>query len=353
VQVWDLDAGRKVHEATGAQVLAVGGRPDGTLLGLLVQGGPVQVWALAPPRPVCTLEGWVERVPFHTNAYDERASFSPDGKLVARADFQNELRVWDAVSGRRLWGQRFEAGQQLKKVAFSPNGRRLAVQVSEPVAKGEQPGKYPADLRLHDAVTGQVVLTLKRPGEFTAFSPDGRLLVLREWDGRREVKDKDDFFAALAAQRYVVRVVDAADGTERATLRPRGGTPYDVACSPDGRHVAVADWDMKQAEVTVWDLTTGQQVSTLRGYHSLVGALTFSPEDGRRLVTGGHDETVRLWDPITGEEVLTLRGHLGKVKRLAFTRDGRRLISVGEDHTARVWDARPVVEGPDPAADPH
>jgi WD40 repeat protein/serine/threonine protein kinase len=349
VQVWDLDAGRKVHEATGAQVLAVGGRPDGTLLGLLVQGGAVQVWALAPPRPVCTLEGWVERVPFHTNVYDERASFSPDGKLVALADFQNELRVWDAVSGRRLWGLRFEG--HLPPVAFSPDGRRLAVQVSAPVAQGEQPDKYPADLRLHDAVTGQVVLTLKRPGELKAFSPDGRFLVLREWDGRREVKDKDEFFAALAAQRHVVRVVDAADGTERATLRPRGRTPYDVACSPDGRYVAVADWDMKQAEVTVWDLTTGQPVSTLRGYHSLLGALTFSP-DGRRLVTGGHDETVRLWEPLTGEEVLTLRGHLGKVKRLVFTRDRRRLISVGEDHTARVWDARPMAEGQDPAAGP-
>jgi WD40 repeat protein/serine/threonine protein kinase len=349
VQVWALDAGRKVHEATGTQVLAVGGRPDGTLLGLLVQGGPVQVWALAPPRPVCTLEGWVEQVAFRSNAYGERASFSADGKLVALADFQNELRVWDAVSGRRLWGLRFEG--HLSPVAFSPDGRRLVVQVSAPVAKGEQPDKYPADLRLHDAVTGQVVVTLKRPGEFKAFSPDGRFLVLREWDGRREVKDKDEFFAALAAQRYVVRVVDAANGTERATLRPRGRTPYDVACSPDGRHVAVADWDMKQAEVTVWDLTTGQPVSTLRGYHGLLGALTFSP-DGRRLVTGGHDETVRLWDPLTGEEVLTLRGHLGKVVRLTFTRGGRCLISVGEDHTARVWDARPMAEGQDPAADP-
>jgi WD40 repeat protein len=168
-----------------------------------------------------------------------------------------------------------------------------------------------------------------------------------------EVKEIKDLFDALSAQRYCLRVVDAADGTERATLRPRGRTAYRVACTPDGRYLALADWDSdrKPGEVAVWDLTTGRPVSTLRDYHRFLGALTFSP-DGRRLVTGGDDGTVRLWDPFTGEEVLTLRGHLGKVVRLAFTRDGQRLVSLGEDGTARVWDARPMGEMKSPTPGP-
>jgi WD40 repeat protein/serine/threonine protein kinase len=348
VQVWDLEAGRMVHEATGQQVVALGGRPDGTLLGLLVQGGPVQVWAVAPPRPVCTLEGWVEQ-PRVGNAYDDRASFSPDGRLVALADFQNELRVWDAVTGHRLWGQRFE-GRNLLRIAFSPDSRRLAVQVTVQLAPGEQPTQFPADLRLHHAVTGEVLHTLRRPGEFEAFSPDGRFLLLREWDGQLKIEGKHPF-EGLIAWRRVVRVVDAADGMERATLRPRRGTAAEVAFSPDRRHVALAVWDMKRPEVAVWDLTTGRAVSTLRDYHSFLGALTFSP-DGRRLVTGGDDGTVRLWDPFTGEEVLTLRGHRSRVKRLAFTRGGRHLVSLGEDRTVRVWDARPIGEMKSPTADP-
>jgi WD40 repeat protein len=342
-QVWDLEAERMVHAAASRQVLALGGRPDGTLLGLLVQGGPVQVLTLTPPRPVCTLEGWVEKLQ-HGNSYGDRVSFSPDGRLVARADFQNELRVWDAVTGRRLWGQRFEAGQQLQKVAFSPDGRRLAVQVEMPVAPGkEEPTQFPADLRLHDAETGELLHTLTRPGKFEAFTPDGRYLILQQRDGELKIEGKHPF-EGLTAWRRFVRVVDAADGTERAIVHPRQGTAAEVAVSPDGRYVALADWDLKRPEVAVWDLTTGELVSTLRDYHRFLGALTFSP-DGRRLVTGGDDGTVRLWDPLTGEEVLTLRGHLGKVERLAFTRDGRRLISVGDDHTARVWDARPMAEG--------
>jgi WD40 repeat protein len=345
VQVWDLEAGQMVQAVTGRQVLAVGGRPDGTLLGLLVQDGSVQVWNLTPPRPVCTLEGWVEEVR-RLNVYEDRACFSPDGRLVALSDFQDELRVWDAVSSRRLWNVRFEA-KGLHPIAFSPDGRRLAVQVPAQVAPGEQPDQYPADLRLYDAATGQVMLTLSKPGEFQRFSPDGRYLLLRQWDGRPEAEGKD-FLAALAAQRFVGRVVDAADGTERATIRQPGRIAYQMACSPDGRHLALADW--KRQQTTVWDLTTGRPVSTLRGYHSVLGALTFSP-DGTRLVTGGDDGTVRLWDPITGEEVLTLRGHLGQVERLMFTRDGRRLISLGHDGTARVWDARPMGEGQDAATD--
>ena len=62
----------------------------------------------------------------------------------------------------------------------------------------------------------------------------------------------------------------------------------------------------------------------------------FSP-DGRRILTGGHDNTARLWDAATGRELLTLRGHTEPVRSVAFSPDGQHLLTGSTDKTARVW----------------
>ena len=51
--------------------------------------------------------------------------------------------------------------------------------------------------------------------------------------------------------------------------------------------------------------------------------MAFSP-DGRRIVSGSYDKTVKVWDAATGQEMLTLKGHTA-VYSVAFSPDGRRI----------------------------
>lgn len=72
-----------------------------------------------------------------------------------------------------------------------------------------------------------------------------------------------------------------------------------------------------------------------------VRAVVFS-HDGRMLVSGGEDHTLRLWDVQTGAELMPpLLGHTSGVWAVAFTPDGRRVVSGSADTRVRIWEVQP------------
>jgi WD40 repeat protein len=70
-----------------------------------------------------------------------------------------------------------------------------------------------------------------------------------------------------------------------------------------------------------------------------VNDLGFS-SDCRRIVSAGHDRTVRIWDFDSGQELLTLSGHSHPVMEVSLSADGRCLTSIGSDGTVMIWEAR-------------
>jgi WD40 repeat protein len=50
----------------------------------------------------------------------------------------------------------------------------------------------------------------------------------------------------------------------------------------------------------LWDAQTGQEILTLKGHSDRVWSVAFSP-DGKRIVSGSVDETLKLWDSQTGQ----------------------------------------------------
>jgi WD40 repeat protein len=107
-------------------------------------------------------------------------------------------------------------------------------------------------------------------------------------------------------------------------------------------------------KLEVWRLAWGTRAPTLllSGHVGPVDALAIS-SDGRWLLSGSHDNTVRLWDLTSGSELRCLAGHLGCVRSVALAEnalaenEGRlrygdqytllRLLSGSDDHTLRCW----------------
>jgi DNA-binding beta-propeller fold protein YncE len=109
-----------------------------------------------------------------------------------------------------------------------------------------------------------------------------------------------------------------------------------VAFSPDGKRLVSGSWDQT---LKVWDVQTGQEALTLKGHTAFITSVAFSP-DGKCVVSGSYDKTLNVWDTQTGQQTLTLKGHTGSVSSVAFSPDGKRLLSGSRDQTLKVWDAR-------------
>jgi hypothetical protein len=111
----------------------------------------------------------------------------------------------------------------------------------------------------------------------------------------------------------------------------------EIAFSPDGRRIVSGSEDKT---LRLWDAQTGQPIGQpLKGHERGVTSVAFSL-DGTRIVSGSEDKTLRLWDAQTGQPIgQPLQGHEDRVQSVAFSLDGRRIVSGSEDKTLRLWDA--------------
>jgi WD40 repeat protein len=116
-----------------------------------------------------------------------------------------------------------------------------------------------------------------------------------------------------------------------------------VALSPDGKAVLSGS---KDESIKLWNVVTGEILWTAESHKRGVNAVTFSP-DGKTALSGGNDGKLRLWDVETGKQIGIMRGH-GRdydeygngVLAVAFSPDGKTALSGSMDFTAKLWDVK-------------
>jgi serine/threonine protein kinase/WD40 repeat protein len=333
---------------------------------------------------------------------------------VAKADLSLDLCVpKPGETDRRGWEWRYLHGRThadlstfkdhhtwVYSLAFSPDGRRLAVGAGAPLFMSSHPGT-PGHLKVWDLASGKRVLelegkTLSVTG--LAFSPDGRRLLVESYDPQAQRPEAALALNAAAGQELLrlpeyrllsnrcflrrgkagdVTIADAETGKEIGTLK--SDVPMGVCSDAEGRRLTtltsdgtLACWDAAtcrllrkvgklqhageahnlvlsadgrllalnhasgHSRIDIWDATSGQHRQTVRAANQ-VESVALSP-DGRYLAYGGQDRTVRILDTSTFEERMVLRGHRGPVISLAFSPGSERLASGDWYGTVKVWD---------------
>jgi WD40 repeat protein len=161
-------------------------------------------------------------------------------------------------------------------------------------------------------------LAFSRDGKYLASADDGGTVKL--WDGNRLRDQQEEIH------------------TFRAWV-PHVG--FVMAFSPDGRRLAAGG---EKRTVKIWDVQTGKELQSLEGHSGDVCAVAFSPDpEGRWVASAGEDSTVKIWDSLAGTFVRNFRGHTSLVTSVAFTPDGRHLVSGSRDGSVKVWDVSQIV----------
>jgi WD40 repeat protein len=291
-------------QGNSGPVWAVQFSPDGKTVAMAIDDGDVKLWEAGARRVRATLGE--HRGPVWA------AAFRGDGKVFATASDDGLVKLWDPTTGKEVSEPlRYPQGQDrgsFRAVASSPDGKRLVT--------GTRDGR----VTVWDVDSGAVAFTSDKGHAgivvSVAVSPDGKTIASGSGD-------------------KTVKLWDAATGQEQQTLKNPEGGVYSVAFSPDGKTLATGGWDKK---VRLWEVGPGTNSANFAGHKEDVWSVAFSP-DGKTLASGSEDKTVKLWDVATGRELATFRGHEGAVYAVAFSPDGKTVASGSRDGTVRLWDA--------------
>ena len=76
-------------------------------------------------------------------------------------------------------------------------------------------------------------------------------------------------------------------------------------------------------------------------HQNCINSVTISP-DGKYIVSGSSDKTIKIWDIKTAECLNTLKGHSNYVSSVTISPDGKYIVSGSYDGTIKIWDFKNV-----------
>jgi WD40 repeat protein len=393
-RLWDVETGQELVTLQGhmSKVVCLDFSPDGRLIATAGDDETLRLWDAETGEPLMMLEPEVGNL--------QSVAFSPDGRrlaaactdiviyeltgggprslsgrgywvrdlayhpsrpLLAAKTRDPEVVIWDLATRRER--QPYKASFEAASLAFSPDGRHLAItprwrfdpRLDGPpllllnAETGERRAEFPGvffcnacfdpagarlatgeldgTVRVRDVASGRVLCEVKHSGTISglAFLEAGRLLVATELGG-----------ALLSINPNDGRVI-------RRVVFPGGITS--LVPTPDGARIAVVDLTgrVRIANLPGFAITAELPRDDVSASASGFEIVLKPSGDGRWLATGA-DHRITLWNARTLRKRFNLPDYEGMVLALAFAPDSSTLAVAGGRELISLVDLPPIVD---------
>ena len=266
----------------------------------------------------------------HDKAWVQQA-FTPAANLLACADEEGTIVVWNTQSGREQCKLKHQLKylphdqSRITLLEFSPDGRFLLSQefcgMSArlwDVEHCEEIHEFPGD----------------KIGDVGGFSPCGSYVAC----GGEEAPD---YMLWDVSRREISAVIQGEETTSSS------GEYFKFAFSPCGSYLACGG-ELKQPEIVLWDIKQRQihkRISLPAEYNNMM-ALAFSAcgkylAGGMWWQSGFKKVPIHLWEAETGKQITTFLGHPTDIQGLAFSPNNEFLASTSFDGSILLWDLKP------------
>ena len=332
----------EILKAHTSYVRSVAFNHDGTMIVSGSGDNTIRVWDVSTGVCLSTLKG-------HTGDINSVA-FNHDGTKIVSAsgdffDFSNRgdntVRVWNVSTGVCLSTLKGHT-RSVNSVAFNHDGTKVVSASSDKT------------IRVWNVTTGECLSTLKGHTSSinsVAFNADDTKIVSASNDKTIRVWNVSSEVTVLIIKNIASTYIDdqaSEDGFNSVALSPDGTkivSASGVTIFEESRSIWGPDVIENNNAIRIWDISTGECLSTLKGHTSSVNSVAFN-HDGTKIVSGSNDETTRIWDVSTGVCLSTLKTlhayvrhtNLGAVNSVAFNHDGTKIVSALRDNTIRLWD---------------
>ena len=345
IELWNVENGQKIKSFQGhrGNINSIDFSPDGKILASGGEDNSIRFWDIVGNDNVFIHSYPFNKVKFNkdgmilgsnrsvwllsnNNQFNSKKlfdletntiDFDQEGKLLFSGNVDGTITVWSIKDGQIIYSSSNNTKTEIEDISLHPNNKWIAIGT----------GRLGIAMKLQKQnIKNDNIILSEHPNRVSQvkFSPDGKIFasssidgVIKLWDIENGIEIKTlkgdsnlgSFDFSIDSKMIVagfwngsIKIWRTFDNktVEEFPIVPRANIT-DIKFNHDGTILAIStgSWQQFYNEndnlIVLLDTTNWNEIARLYGHRSAILSIDFSP-DGKLLVSGSDDATIRFWN---------------------------------------------------------